>query len=417
MAKKYNYMKNGTPYYRKTKTVGHKPDGTPIKKEFYGDGEKDCDNQIEEYMEKVKSGLNVNVEKLTVEEGMHQWLFDVLLHSKNTKSASFDKHECNYRNYIKGRKIGCISVQNAVSLPFQRYYNELYKNGIDLVDLKREKVRHIDVSSDKIFDLNKTLRAFFSYCVKQHYTLDNPCTLQNIEIPGNADGEEDDAEDEGNDIQAFNDTELEIIKNNIKYDYCKDNGFNVAIQLGLVTGLRLGELLGLKKKFVEKQVIKVRNTLKRVKIFDTPTSWHRETKLIRPKSKTSIRNVYYPDNFYSIIELYFKEQEEKWKRNGLEFNDESLIFTTDSCNPIDMTNFSRAWKRFLKRIKIDYKKPHSMRDTYATTLVRRGAKIHDVKDLLGHSSIKITEKYYLFIFPEDKSKTANLINDLISIQN
>ena len=78
-----------------------------------------------------------------------------------------------------------------------------------------------------------------------------------------------------------------------------------------------------------------------------------------------------------------------------------------------MTNFSRAWKRFLKRIEIRYKKPHSMRDTYATTLIRRGASIHDVKSLLGHSSIKITEKYYIFVFPEDKSQTASLLNDMI----
>ncbi len=40
-----------------------------------------------------------------------------------------------------------------------------------------------------------------------------------------------------------------------------------------------------------------------------------------------------------------------------------------------------------------------------------------VKELLGHSSIQITEKYYIFVFPEDKSKTAELINDLISIKN
>lgn len=80
-----------------------------------------------------------------------------------------------------------------------------------------------------------------------------------------------------------------------------------------------------------------------------------------------------------------------------------------------MTNFSRAWKRFLKRIDIEYKKPHSMRDTYATTLIRRGALIHDIKDLLGHSSIKITEKYYIFVFPEDKSSTASLINDMVAL--
>lgn len=101
------------------------------------------------------------------------------------------------------------------------------------------------------------------------------------------------------------------------------------------------------------------------------------------------------------------------EENGLEFTDDSLLFTTESCRPINSSNFNRAWKRFLRRIKVDYKKPHSMRDTYATTLIRRGAKIHDVKELLGHSSIKITEKYYIFVFPDDKSRTVSLLDDFI----
>lgn len=183
MAKKYNCEKNGVQYFRKTKTIGHKADGTPIKKEFYGDGEKDCDRQIEEYMDKLKSGLNVDIENLTVEQGMHQWLFDVLLPSRSLKSASFEKHECNYRNYIKDRKIGCIRLQNAISLPFQKYYNDLYENGTIMTNTNSNLQKHKSVSSNKISDLNKTLRSFFSWCIKQHYTLDNPCSLQNIEIP------------------------------------------------------------------------------------------------------------------------------------------------------------------------------------------------------------------------------------------
>lgn len=175
-----------------------------------------------------------------------------------------------------------------------------------------------------------------------------------------------------------------------------------------------GELLGLKRKFVIKYLAKIRNTLKRVKVFDSPTEWHRELKLIRPKSKSSIRNVDFSKKFWHTLELYFKEQEEKWKRNGLVFNDESLIFTTDTCQPIDFANFRRAWERFLKRIDVDYKKLHGIRDTYATLLIRRGALIHDVKDMLGHSSIKITEKYYIFVFPDDKSKTASLLDDIVS---
>lgn len=231
---------------------------------------------------------------------------------------------------------------------------------------------------------------------------------------GNADGEEDEAEELDYVIQAFDDSEIKLITSNLAYNELVNNTFNIAVQLDFLTGLRIGELLGLKKKFVFSNMVKVRNTLKRIKVFDTPSTWHYQVKLIKPKFSSSIRDIYYANLFYKNIEKYFKEQETKWKANGLKFSDDSLIFTTASCQPIDRTNFTRAWKRFLKRINIEYKKFHSIRDTYATSLIRRGAKIMTVKELLGHSSISVTEKYYLYVFPEDKSETAELLNDIVS---
>lgn len=413
MATKYNCEKNGIKYFRKTKTIGYDFSGNPIKKEFYGNGEKDVNKQIEEFMEKKKNGLDINMSKLTVEQAMHQWLFDVLLLSKNIKSSSFEKHESNYRLYIKNQKIGYLNVQTAIPLPFQKYYNELYQKGHFITNSTTGKKELKSVSSSKIFDLNKTLRTFFSYCVKQHYILDNPCTLNHIEIPGNADGDEDYEDTEGNNIQAFSDDEIKIIIDNLAYIDMKDNTFNTMVMLDIVTGLRSGELRGLKKKFLKENLVKVRNTLKNTKIYENPNKYHRELKLIKPKSVSSIRDVNFPTNIYPMLEKYLKEQENKWKKQGLIFNDDSLLFTTISCSPIESSNFRRAWQRFLKRIKIDYKKPHSIRDTYATTLIRKGANITTVKELLGHSSIKITEKYYIYVFPDDKSETANLMNDLI----
>ena len=181
----------------------------------------------------------------------------------------------------------------------------------------------------------------------------------------------------------------------------------------MLHGLRSGELRGLKKKFVEQNMVKIRNTLKRIKVFESPSKYHYETKLIKPKSDSSIRTVNFPTEFSLILEQYLQEQELKWKENGLEFNDNSLIFTTKSCKPIEVSNFGRSWKRFLKKLNIAYKKFHSIRDTYATKLIRLGANITTVKELLGHSSIQITEKYYIFVFPEDRSETANLLNTLI----
>ena len=41
--------------------------------------------------------------------------------------------------------------------------------------------------------------------------------------------------------------------------------------------------------------------------------------------------------------------------------------------------------------------------------------ILEVKELLGHTSSKTTEKYYLTVFPEDKKDAAELLSKLIQI--
>ena len=72
--------------------------------------------------------------------------------------------------------------QNFVIGFFGDSKQNIYENGIDYKDPKTNNIRHIKVSEDKIFDLNKTLRSFFNYCIKQKYTLENPCSLENIEL-------------------------------------------------------------------------------------------------------------------------------------------------------------------------------------------------------------------------------------------
>ena len=60
MAVKTNVNKNGNQYYRITRTIGHKADGKPIKKEFYGTSKSDAEGKANEYMSKLKNGL-VNI--------------------------------------------------------------------------------------------------------------------------------------------------------------------------------------------------------------------------------------------------------------------------------------------------------------------------------------------------------------------
>lgn len=77
---------------------------------------------------------------------------------------------------------------------------------------------------------------------------------------------------------------------------------------------------------------------------------------------------------------------------------------------------SRAWKRFLDRFNIDYKKFHALRHTYATKQFEGNTPLKTVSELLGHTDIYITANTYTHVLKEYKEKsmdifiTINVIN-------
>lgn len=394
MAKKYNYIKNGIQYYRKTKTIGHDLYGNPVKKEFYGDGEKDCDRQIEEYMNNLKSGLPVNYEKITLDMAMHSWLFDVLFHATDFKSASFEKHETNYRLYIKKSTIALLPIYNIVSLPIQQWYNSLYESGI---------------STNKIKDINKTLSSFFSYEITQNMIRYNPCTEKRVRIPGNS---ETDIEslDKDNTSLFLSDEEINTIKENLDFN----NKLHVAIILSLTHMLREGEVLGLAQKNVdtENRVIKIRQILTKAKIFKKDGTYKRVLRISTPKSKKSIRTIPMIEDSVQIVEQHIQNQKELFKANNIEWNDNSLLFLNSNLNLWDPKNFRTAWERFLKRIGLPKYKFHILRHTGASLLFRAGARLEEVQEIMGHEDSEITRKIYLHFHPDDKRESMNKLNYL-----
>lgn len=53
MAKKTNFEVNGKQYFRVTRTIGKKADGTAIRKTFYGSGINEANQKADEYMESI----------------------------------------------------------------------------------------------------------------------------------------------------------------------------------------------------------------------------------------------------------------------------------------------------------------------------------------------------------------------------
>lgn len=371
MAKKYNCIRNGKQYYKITKTVGHKADGTAIKKVFYGDGEKDANKKAEEYMNNLKNGLIVNYEDIKLSDLMNKWLFNIKLNE--LKPSSFQSYEGIYRNYIKDSEIAGAKLHNLKSMQIQEYYNRLGK----------------EKTYSQIKKLNKLLKSFFIYCVNEGFIIKNPCN--NITIPNESVQKKKKEET----IEYFNEQEIKQLKMAFK-----GNKFENLVLLALGTGLRQGELLALKWENVnlQEKYLEVKESIKKVYVFDSEGNKELKTVLQKPKTDNSIRKVDLPDK---IVEML----------SNMDHNT-TFVFEDENEKPYSVKTLFGNWKKILKDNNIEYKKFHSLRHTYATMLLTKGVDLKTVQDLMGHSDITITQ-IYLHVLPQTKSDAVNRLNSIL----
>lgn len=103
------------------------------------------------------------------------------------------------------------------------------------------------------------------------------------------------------------------------------------------------------------------------------------------------------DEAYKIIQqLYIKSN----VTNG-------LVFPSKDNKPFN--NIKRSWTTILKKAQITEFRWHDLRHHFASKLVMAGIDLNTVRELLGHSDIKMTLRY-AHLAPEHKIKAVNKIN-------
>ena len=55
---------------------------------------------------------------------------------------------------------------------------------------------------------------------------------------------------------------------------------------------------------------------------------------------------------------------------------------------------TQTFKKNLRRLKIENGRFHDLRRTFGLNLIKQGMPIYEVSKLLGHASVKTTEKHY-----------------------
>ena len=373
MARKTNIEVNGKNYYRVTRTVGRKADGTAIRKQFYGSGINEANAKADEYINNIKNGLVNNFENVSLNDIMNTWLFDVLHNSSKIKPSTFQRYESIYRKYIKESEIAGLKLANINTLKMQQFYNKLSKT----------------YSYSQLKYLNSVLKTFFNWCIDSGYILRNPCLK--VDIKGN---KNEIIINHKQEVEILSEDEISTIKKHLK-----GSNMELLILLDLATGLRQGELLALNWEDIDlkNKTLTVNKSVKEVYIYEDENNRHIETIFQVPKTQNSFRTISIPDALIHVL----KNEKNK---NGLLFHD-------NNGNPLRAKNVSYQWKKILKDCNIPHKKFHAIRHTYASMLLKNGVDIETVAELMGHTAISITQ-IYLHSSANQKQDAVNKLNYL-----
>lgn len=96
------------------------------------------------------------------------------------------------------------------------------------------------------------------------------------------------------------------------------------------------------------------------------------------------------------------------------FSKEKAVFCKSNMMPFTNDWLSKSFKRAVKKTELDQSIHfHSLRHSFASNLVKQGASIYHLKELLGHSSVAVTE-IYSHLDVEALRSTVNRFNNVMS---
>ena len=176
--------------------------------------------------------------------------------------------------------------------------------------------------------------------------------------------------------------------------------------LALQTGLRVGELVGLRWEDVDfdNRTIKVSRTAKYVYATN-------EWRMGPPKSNSGKRVIPLTDVAIDVL----KKQKEK-NRNlepfPMKYKDSVFI---DENGLIKYGSYDNALSYFCRKIGIKHITMHNLRHTFATRCISAGMKPKTLQTILGHASIDVTMDLYVHTSEEDKIEELNKASKLLNV--
>jgi len=190
-------------------------------------------------------------------------------------------------------------------------------------------------------------------------------------------------------------------------DAARDHSLEALFVLALTTGMRQGELLGLRWRDVDW-------TTRRVAVHHTLVRLHGRWWLGEPKTAKSERSIDLTDPTIDVLRSHRARQAERMLALGHALTDDDLIFCDASGEPLwgrHVTTLSL--KGLLRDAGLPPIRFHDLRHTFATLQLTAGTNPKIVSEVLGHKEVAITLDRYSHALPTLQAEAMSRLDAVL----
>lgn len=179
---------------------------------------------------------------------------------------------------------------------------------------------------------------------------------------------------------------LDFIKQNFTFR-------NLGIYISLTTGLRIGEICGLKWSDIntDSGIITVNRTIERIYVVEGERR-HTELVINSPKTKNSCREIPMNKELLAMVKPLKKV-----------VNVNFYVLTNEE-KPTEPRTYRNYYHRLMKYLDIPRLKYHGLRHSFATRCIESNCDYKTVSVLLGHANITTTLNLYVHPNMEQKKR-------------
>jgi len=195
------------------------------------------------------------------------------------------------------------------------------------------------------------------------------------------------------------------------FQAAEGTSMQVLVWIAVTTGLRQGEILGLKWSDLNWQTrsLQIQRQVQRRKgeglVF------------CEPKSESGRRMIRLGEKTIEILRDYKDQQYKKRVMAGDKWQDYDLIFPTPIGTPLDHANVLKKYKQCLKKAGLPDLRFHDLRHTAATLMLQQNINPKVVQERLGHSDISLTLNTYSHVLPSMQEDAAEKMDELLSLED